>query len=77
MFLVWVSTAIIFRYSSLAAITAVIAMPVVFMLFNASMTRIIIGVLLALLIVFKHRSNIMNLIAGTESRIGDKAKSEE
>ncbi len=77
MFLVWVSTAIIFRYSSLAAIITVIVMPVVFILFNASMTRVIIGVLLALLIVFKHRSNIMNLIAGTESRISDKAKAGE
>ena len=76
MFLVWVLMAYIFRYSSLAAITAVAAMPVVLALFGASTPKIIIGVLLALLIVFKHSANIRKLIAGTESRIGDKAKAE-
>ena len=77
MFLVWVLTAFIFRYSSLAAISAVAAMPVILALFDASTHKIIIGVLLALLIVIKHTPNIKNLIAGTESRIGDKAKTEK
>ena len=76
MFLVWVLTAVIFRYSSLAAISAVAAMPVILALFDASTHKIIIGVLLALLIVIRHTPNIKNLIAGTESRIGDKAKAE-
>ena len=74
MFLVWILMAVIFRYSSLAAIMAVAAMPVVIALFGASTLKIIIGALLALLIVFKHHPNIKKLIAGTESRIGDKAK---
>jgi len=76
MFLVWIVMAIVFRYSSLAALIAVAAMPVILALFGASTLKIIIGVLIALLIFFKHIPNIKNLIAGTESRIGDKAKAE-
>lgn len=74
MFLIWILMAIIFRYSSLAAISAVTAMPVILALFDASTPKIIIGVLLALLIIFKHSSNIRNLIAGTEDRISDKSE---
>ena len=72
MFIVWVLMAVIFRYSSLAAISAVVTMPVILALFDASTPKIIIGILLALLICFKHIPNIKKLIAGTESRIGDK-----
>jgi len=77
MFIIWILTAVIFRYSSLAALVAVAAMPVILALLDASTPKIIIGVLLALLIVFKLRPNIRNLIAGTESRIGDKSKAGE
>ena len=77
MFLAWILTALIFRYSSLAAIVAVASMPVILALLDASTSKIIIGLLLALLIVFKHIPNIKNLVAGTESRIGDKAKAKK
>ncbi|HDH05582.1 MAG TPA: glycerol-3-phosphate 1-O-acyltransferase [Nitrospirae bacterium] len=70
MLLVWLFLAFISRYSSLAAIGAVAAMPFMLALFNASGIKITFGILLAVLIIFKHRSNIRNIIAGTESRIG-------
>jgi glycerol-3-phosphate acyltransferase PlsY len=76
MLIIWIVMAVISRYSSLAAISAVAAMPVTLALLDASIIKIIIGILLALMIIFKHSSNIKNLIAGTESRIGDKAKTE-
>ncbi len=74
MFVIWILIVLISKYSSLAAISAVTVMPVILVLFDASTPKIIIGVLLALLIVFKHSSNIKNLIAGTEARISDKAE---
>jgi len=77
MLIIWILTAVVFRYSSLAALIAVAAMPVILVLLDASIIKIIIGVLIALLIIFKHIPNIRNLIAGTESRIGDKAKAAE
>jgi glycerol-3-phosphate acyltransferase PlsY len=74
MLLVWILMAIIFRYSSLAALIAVAVMPVILALFGATVPKISIGLLIALLIFFKHIPNIKNLIAGTESRIGDKSR---
>lgn len=74
MLLVWISAAVIFRISSLAAICAVTAMPVVFILFRASAIKITVGIILAALIIYKHKTNIKNLLAGTESRIGDKTR---
>ncbi|GBD96171.1 MAG TPA: glycerol-3-phosphate 1-O-acyltransferase [Nitrospirae bacterium] len=70
MLLVWLSVAFIFRYSSLAAIIAVAAMPFMLALFKSSAIKITFGILLAVLIIFKHRANIRNIIAGTESGIG-------
>lgn len=70
MLFVWLSVAFIFKYSSLAAISALAAMPFILALFKASAIKITFGILLAVLIIFKHRTNIRNIIAGTESRIG-------
>lgn len=72
MLLIWIAVAFVFKYSSLAAISAVTAMPVIFILFNASTVKVTIAVVLAALIIYKHKSNIKNLIEGTESRIGKK-----
>ncbi|GBE03805.1 glycerol-3-phosphate acyltransferase [bacterium BMS3Abin09] len=74
MLLIWVLMAVTFRYSSLAAIAAVTAMPVILALFDASTPKIIIGVLITLLIIMKHKQNIQRLISGTESKIGNKSK---
>lgn len=72
MFLIWIAVAFVFKYSSLAAISAVTAMPVIFILFKASTVKVTIALVLAVLIIYKHKSNIKNLIEGTESRIGKK-----
>lgn len=72
MLLIWISVAAIFRISSLAAISAVIALPFILILFKASTIKISFSVILAALIIFKHKSNIQNLLAGKESRIGNK-----
>ncbi len=72
MLLVWFSLVFIFRYSSLAAIGAVTVMPILLFLFNASTLKISIGIIIAVLIINKHKSNIRKLIAGTESKIGGK-----
>jgi glycerol-3-phosphate acyltransferase PlsY len=72
MLLVWILAAAVSRYSSLGAISAVSAMPFLFLLFKASTVKISIAVLLAVLILYKHKSNIRSLIAGEESKIGNK-----
>ena len=72
--IIWIAVAFISKISSLAAMTAMGLMPIVFILFRASAVKVTIGIILAVLIIYKHKSNIKNLIAGTESRIGDKSR---
>ncbi|HTH59661.1 MAG TPA: glycerol-3-phosphate 1-O-acyltransferase PlsY [Paraburkholderia sp.] len=75
--LTWLIIAFFFRYSSLAALAAAVFAPVfdVF-LFGPSLVSLAILAMSALL-VWRHRSNISKLIAGTESRIGDKRKRQQ
>jgi glycerol-3-phosphate acyltransferase PlsY len=70
----WLIIAFFFRYSSLAALVAAAFAPF-FAFFLHGMGRFplegAIGVaVMAALIVWRHRANIRNLIAGTEGRIG-------
>jgi len=66
--LVWLATALLLRYSSLAALAATVAAaglaPV---LADRAAAAVIAGI--ALLIILRHHANIRRLIAGTESRI--------
>ena len=64
----WVFTAVITRYSSLAALVAVGLSPVIAFLLEPSL--ISTTALLALLIIYRHRENIERLLAGTEDKIG-------
>lgn len=71
--LTWVIIAGFFRYSSLASITAA-----VFVAFYSAFgwgfdERFLALVVIGGLIVYRHRANISNLLAGKERRIGQKA----
>jgi acyl phosphate:glycerol-3-phosphate acyltransferase len=68
---VWLATAVVFRISSLAALAALAASPVL-MLWFADGTRAIFAAGLALLGFARHSSNIRRLLAGTEPKIGRK-----
>ena len=75
----WLIIAFFFRYSSLAALVAA-AFALFFAFFLYGMSRFAleeaVGVtVIALLIAWRHRTNIRNLIAGTEGRIGGGAGS--
>jgi glycerol-3-phosphate acyltransferase PlsY len=66
--LVWLSTALLLRYSSLAALVAVVTAAVLAPFFADGPTAVLIAGI-ALLIILRHHANIRRLIAGTESRI--------
>jgi glycerol-3-phosphate acyltransferase PlsY len=68
------------RYVSLASMAAAIAVPVtmaVQMTTAKSWDGVLLGfgILLAILVVVRHRANIQRLMAGTESRVGKKKAS--
>jgi len=70
----WLIIAFFFRYSSLAALVAAAFAPLfAFLLYGMSRFGLeeAVGVtVIALLIAWRHRTNIRNLLAGTEGRIG-------
>ena len=71
--LAWVVVAVIFRYSSLASVVAAVVAPFgVLMFFNRPSVALAVSVM-SLLLVWRHWRNIVKLLTGKESRIGDKA----
>ncbi|WP_290867045.1 glycerol-3-phosphate 1-O-acyltransferase PlsY [Aquabacterium sp.] len=71
--LVWLAMAVLFRYSSLAALTASLAAPVIqYLGWGASVMTAGVVVMSALLI-WRHEANIRKLLAGKESKLGQKA----
>ena len=67
---VWLLTAAITRYSSLAALIAAIVVPVALFLLGYIQVAELFTVMSAITII-KHRANISRLLSGEESRIGD------
>jgi acyl phosphate:glycerol-3-phosphate acyltransferase len=70
--LIWLLLAVVFRYSSLASLTAAVAAPVILWFLGMS-SEALLFVLLAALTFFMHRGNIGRLMQGTEGKIGQKA----
>lgn len=72
----WIVIAVFFRISSLAAlISAVFAPFFTLILYNAMHPFFVAVVAMAVLLVWRHRTNIGKLLAGTEGRIGKKTSS--
>jgi glycerol-3-phosphate acyltransferase PlsY len=64
----WLAMAVVFRYSSLAAITAAVAAPVLaWQLADPQIMKVTI--VLAVLVLVKHHQNIGRLLRGQESKI--------
>ncbi|KAA6205824.1 MAG: glycerol-3-phosphate 1-O-acyltransferase [Candidatus Tokpelaia sp.] len=69
--LVWLGTARLGRYSSLAALLAAFITPF-FAFFTVPYFSFLLLTLLAILIIGRHKDNIKRLLNGTESRINSK-----
>ncbi|MBT9611232.1 MAG: glycerol-3-phosphate 1-O-acyltransferase PlsY [Aquabacterium sp.] len=71
--LVWLGMAVVFRYSSLAALSAALSAPLIQCLgWGWGPATVGCGVMSALLI-WRHAANIRKLLAGQESKLGQKA----
>lgn len=68
---IWLVVAYLTRYSSLSALVATAASPVVLWIMGNEKVALLFAVL-TLITWWKHRANIARLMSGTESRIGDK-----
>jgi glycerol-3-phosphate acyltransferase PlsY len=72
--LTWLATAALSRYSSLSALVAA-ATSTFWMVFLGQPGAFLLGVLLTLVVFWRHRANIRRLRAGTEPKIGAKSPS--
>jgi acyl phosphate:glycerol-3-phosphate acyltransferase len=64
----WLATALLFHYSSLAALVAALASAALAGFIVDQKTALVVA-LVALLVVLRHHANIRRLVAGEESRI--------
>jgi glycerol-3-phosphate acyltransferase PlsY len=70
----WVVIAYAFRYSSMAALVSALFAPFYqLLLFGVNETLLAVGLMSALLI-YRHRGNITNLLAGKETRLGRRSE---
>jgi glycerol-3-phosphate acyltransferase PlsY len=70
----WLLVALVFRYSSLAALVAAIVAPVFAMLIHLRPELVLATAIMSMLLIWRHKSNIQNLMTGRESKIGGKKK---
>jgi glycerol-3-phosphate acyltransferase PlsY len=69
----WLATALVFRFSSLAALVAAASAPAWAWWTTQDPMYIALAIGLAGVLIWRHRANIRRLINGEESRIGKKS----
>jgi glycerol-3-phosphate acyltransferase PlsY len=68
----WLLVAAVFRWSSLAALSAATGAPIYAMLLGLPREWVLATGIMSLLLIWRHKGNIQNLLSGKESRIGKK-----
>jgi len=68
---VWLAMAVLFRYSSLAALAAAVVVPIALYFMSTPQIAGLFAVM-SLIVIIKHHANISRLLAGTEGKIGAK-----
>ncbi len=63
----------IFRIVSLSSVVAAIGLPVLMLVSHQTTASITVSLVAMLMVLWRHRSNIERLIAGTEPKIGQKS----
>ena len=68
----WLVVAVVFRYSSVAALLAAVGAPIYAMLLGLQPQLVLAASIMSLLLIWRHKGNIQNLMTGKESKIGRK-----
>lgn len=69
----WLLVALVFRLSSLAALVAAVAVPVYSVVLKLPSEYVLLSLAMSLLLIWRHKSNIRNLLSGKESRFTKKS----
>ncbi len=67
--LTWIAMALVFRYSSLAAVTAAIAAPIYAWIARPEGVEPLAVLFITLIIIWRHRTNLSRLMHGEEDKI--------
>jgi glycerol-3-phosphate acyltransferase PlsY len=70
--LVWLTVVVVSRYSSLGALTSALFAPVAFYYLQGAGPILLAAAGMCALLIWRHEANIVKLVRGTESRIGEK-----
>ncbi len=70
---IWLCVALVTRYSSLAALSAAVASPFLTLWLTGSETWTGAVIVMAAILIWRHKTNISKLLAGQEGRIGKKS----
>jgi glycerol-3-phosphate acyltransferase PlsY len=57
------------KYVALSSIAAAVSLPLILKIFNYPDTIVLFSVLIAVIVVIRHLSNIKRILKGTESKI--------
>lgn len=71
----WVLVVMIWRISSLSALVAALLAPVYAVIFLGFDVNALAILVMSLILIWRHKLNIVNLVAGKESRIGERPTS--
>lgn len=70
----WLVMAVTVRISSVSALTAAVLSPFYLWWFELPTSYVVAVLIMVVLLIWRHRSNIRNLLAGTEDKIGTDKK---
>ncbi len=68
---IWLSMAVLFRYSSLAALTAAALAPVVVLWLLPGLPFFLLTLVIAVFLFWRHWENLSRLLSGQENKIGN------
>jgi acyl phosphate:glycerol-3-phosphate acyltransferase len=74
--LTWLAVALLFRLSSLAALSAALMAPLYMHWFHAPLPLLVVSIIMSTLLVLRHQINIQNLFKGAEPKISFAHKTE-
>lgn len=69
----WLFFAVVFRYSSLASLAGAISAPF-YMWYFTNWNYTVMAIVMSVLLIYRHRTNIQKLFSGKEDKIGKKKK---
>ena len=70
---VWGVTVLLTRYVSAASMLGAVSLPVTALVIQRSTVLVSVTAAIAVFVIIRHRANISRLLAGTESKVGQKA----